>query len=154
MKDLKKETDQLQAVTYGYFYTSEYRQTTSFNDFSIETGILLRGNGVSHAMLDIHMLFARGLPDAVVFRPTQLPPSYTHPCSLRTACLTLKLSLSNNPPLCPLTLKRLFSSHMDGVVLHGSLQVLRFFSGSSRLQRIHNSSCLTPAADRCCVMCR
>ncbi len=26
------------------------RQTTSFNDFSIEAGILLRGNGVPHAM--------------------------------------------------------------------------------------------------------
>ncbi len=27
-------------------------QTTSFNDFSIETGILLQGNGVSHAILE------------------------------------------------------------------------------------------------------
>ncbi len=31
------------------------RQTTSFNDFSIEAGILLRGNGVPHAMLFIHI---------------------------------------------------------------------------------------------------
>ena len=31
------------------------RQTTSFNDFSIEAGILLRGNGVPHAMLVIHI---------------------------------------------------------------------------------------------------
>ena len=53
------------------------------------------------------------------------------------------LSLSNNSPLCPLPLKRLFSSHTDGVVLLSPLQVLRFFRGSSRLQRVHNSSCPT-----------
>ena len=60
------------------------RQTTSFNDFSIEAGFLLRRNGVSHAMLDIHMLFARGLPDAVAFgllsslfpTPTHVPSCY------------------------------------------------------------------------------
>ena len=40
--------------------------------------ILRRGNGVSHAMLDIYVLFARGLPDAFVSQPTQLPHSYTH----------------------------------------------------------------------------
>ncbi len=45
----------------GYIYTLHRyfhldRQTTSFNDFSIEAGILLRGNGVPHAMLVIHML--------------------------------------------------------------------------------------------------
>ena len=63
---------------------TENRQTTSFNDYSIEAGILLRGNGVSHAMLDIHMLFARGLPDAVAFgllsslfpTPTHVPSCY------------------------------------------------------------------------------
>ncbi len=39
------------------------RQTPSFKDFSIEAGILLRENGVPHAMLDIHVLFVCGLPD-------------------------------------------------------------------------------------------
>jgi hypothetical protein len=69
------------------------RQTTSFNDFSIEAGILLRGNGVPHAMLDIHVLLARGLPDAGVSQPTQLSHSYTHTLSLLTAYLTLALTL-------------------------------------------------------------
>ena len=53
------------------------RQLALMN-FSIEAGILLRGNGVPHAMLDIYVLFARGLPDAFVSQPTQLPHSYTH----------------------------------------------------------------------------
>ena len=53
------------------------RQLALMN-FSIEAGILLRGNGVSHAMLDIYVLLARGLPDVVVSQPTQLPHSYTH----------------------------------------------------------------------------
>ena len=53
------------------------RQLALMN-FSIEAGILLRGNGVSHAMLDIYVLLARGLPDAIVSQPTQLPHSYTH----------------------------------------------------------------------------
>ncbi len=78
------------------------RQTTSFNDFSIEAGILLRGNGVSHAMLGIHVLrlLARGLPpDAVVSQPTKLPPSYTHPRSLLIAHLTLTLTLRQLFPL-------------------------------------------------------
>ena len=65
------------------------RQTTSFNDFSIEAGILLRGNGAPRAMPDRHMfkLLAYGHPDVVAFQfssPTHtysyslLPLSYTH----------------------------------------------------------------------------
>ena len=75
------------------------RQTTSFNDFSIEAGILLRGNGVPHAMLDIHVLFVRGLPDAVVSQPTQLSliPTPTHgPYLLQTL---RSLSLTSLPSL-------------------------------------------------------
>ncbi len=36
-------------------------QTTSFIDISREAGILLRGNGVLHAMLATHRLLVRGL---------------------------------------------------------------------------------------------
>ena len=80
-------------------FTAAGRQTTCFNDFSIEAGILLRGNGVPHAMLDIHVLFVRGLPDAVVSQPTQLSliPTPTHgPYLLQTL---RSLSLTSLPSL-------------------------------------------------------
>lgn len=70
----------------GLFKTHTH---TSFNDFSIEAGILLRGNGAPRAMPDRHMfkLLAYGHPDVVAFQfssPTHtysyslLPLSYTH----------------------------------------------------------------------------
>ncbi len=62
-------------------------------------------------------------------------------------------SLSDNSPLCSLTLKRSFSSQVYGVVLLTLLQVLRFCSGSNSLQQNHSSSYSAQAADWCCVMC-
>ena len=64
------------------------RQTASFNDFSIEAGILLRGNGVPHAMLDIHMLLAREVFQMLLFLSllNSLIPTPTR--SLLTAYLT------------------------------------------------------------------
>ncbi len=41
----------LASLAASFLRVVSSRQTTSFNDFSIEAGILLRGNGVPHAML-------------------------------------------------------------------------------------------------------
>jgi hypothetical protein len=59
----------------------------------IEAGILLRGNGVLHAMLVIRILLARGFPGVAVPRSSTIP---SHPTPTYVSCVlhtihTLKL---------------------------------------------------------------
>jgi hypothetical protein len=69
------------------------RQTTSFNDFSIEAGILLRVEMVFPRHAGHTRAVCARSPDAVVSQPTQLSHSCTHIRSLLTAYLTLALTL-------------------------------------------------------------
>ena len=80
-------------------------QTTSFNDFSIEAGILLRGNGVSHAMLDVHMLLARGLSRCYCFAAYSTH-SFLHPPTFLTYCIPYAHSHSRTPFLSVLSLRK------------------------------------------------
>ena len=101
--------------SFSWFYDGSTTHT-SFNDFSIEAGILLRGNGAPRAMPDRHMfkLLAYDHPDVVAYQfssPTHtyssslLPLSYTH----LHAVYLHPLPHLGPASLCSLALKRLFS---------------------------------------------